>query len=132
MEKEKNGAFVRAEEIMTLEFFAKRFGIKKKLLSWGLVVSENEDAEVTTTAAVLIKGSNLFIDIVNDRLSPLINICGCKTTSYIATFNRVKSGYKFVAGAGDESKFLSDMSIENAYRSKIYSSSLEQEAKKLK
>ena len=130
MNNKKNGANISAEEIMSLEFFAKRFGIKKKLLSWGLVVALNEDAEVTTSAVLIIKGSNLFIDIVNDRLSPLINICGCRCSSYIATFNRVKGGFKFVAG--DEEKFLSDMSIENAYRSKIYSASLEEEAKKLK
>ncbi len=131
MEKnKKKGAGISAEEIMSLEFFANRFGIKKKLLSWGLIVAQNEDAEVTTSAAVLIKGSNLFIDIVNDQLSPMMNICGCRCSSFIATFNRVKGGYKFVAG--DESKFLSDMSIENAYRSKIYSASLEEDAKKLK
>ena len=128
--KKKGANIISAEEIMTLEFFSRRFGIKKTLLSWGVVVALNEDAEITTTAAILIKGSHLFIDIVNDRLSPLMNICGCRCASHIATFNRVKGGYKFVAG--DENKFLSDLSIENAYRSKIYSSSLEQEAKKLK
>ncbi len=130
MEKEKKGAFVRAKEIMKLEFFSRRFGIKKKLLNWGLIVAQNEDAEVTTSAVLIIKGSNLFIDIVNDRLSPFMNICGCRCTSYIATFNRVKGGYKFVAG--NEEKFLSDISIEKTYHPKLYSASLEQEAKKLK
>ena len=130
MEKRKKNAVIRAVEIMKLEFFAKRFNVPVKRLSWALIVSENEDAEVETTAAILIKGdNNIFIDILNDRFMPMMNICGCKTTAYIATFNRVKYGFKFVAG--HESKFLSNEEIENAYRSKIYFPSLNDEAEKL-
>ena len=130
MEKNKKCATIRAVQIMRLEFFAKRFNVPVKRLSWGLIVSENEDAEVETTAAILIKGNNnIFIDILNDRFMPMMNICGCKTTAYIATFNHVRAGVKFVAG--DESKFLSNEDIENAYRSKIYSPSLNDEAEKL-
>ena len=130
MEKKKKSATIRAVEIMNLEFFAKRFNVVKKLLSWALIVSENEDAEVETTAGIIIKGNeNIFIDILHDRFTPKMNICGCKTTSYIATFNRVKGGYKFVAG--DEEKFLSCEEIESVYRSKIYSPALDNEAGKL-
>lgn len=130
MEKKKKSATIRAVEIMNLEFFAKRFNVAKKLLSWALIVSENEDAEVETTAGIIIKGNeNIFIDILHDRFTPKMNICGCKTTSYIATFNRVKGGYKFVAG--DEEKFLSCEEIESVYRSKIYSPALDKEAGKL-
>ncbi len=130
MDKKKKSATIRAVEIMSLEFFAKRFNVAKKLLSWALIVSENEDAEVETTAGIIIRGNeNIFIDIIHDRFTPKMNICGCKTTSYIATFNRVKGGYKFVAG--DESKFLSCEEIESVYRSKIYSPALNDEAGKL-
>lgn len=130
MEKKKKSATIRAVEIMNLEFFAKRFNVAKKLLSWALIVSENEDAEVETTAGIIVKGNeNIFIDILHDRFMPKMNICGCKTTSYIATFNRVKGGYKFVAG--DEEKFLSCEEIESVYRSKIYSPALDKEAGKL-
>ena len=130
MEKKKKSATIRAVEIMNLEFFAKRFNVAKKLLSWALIVSENEDAEVETTAGIIVKGNeNIFIDILHDRFTPKMNICGCKTTSYIATFNRVKGGYKFVAG--DEEKFLSCEEIESVYRSKIYSPALDKEAGKL-
>ena len=130
MEKKKKSATIRAVKIMNLEFFAKRFNVAKKLLSWALIVSENEDAEVETTAGIIVKGNeNIFIDILHDRFMPKMNICGCKTTSYIATFNRVKGGYKFVAG--DEEKFLSCEEIESVYRSKIYSPALDKEAGKL-
>ena len=130
MEKRKKNAVIRAVEIMKLEFFAKRFNVPVKRLSWALIVSENEDAEVETTAAVLIKGdNNIFIDILNDRFMPMMNICGCKTTAYIATFNHVRAGFKFVAG--NEEKFLSCDEIESVYRNKIYSSSLNNEAGKL-
>lgn len=130
MEKKKKNAPIRAVQIMRLEFFAKRFNVPVKRLSWGLIVSENEDAEIETTAGILIEGNNnIFIDILNDRFIPMMNICGCKTTAYIATFNRVKCGFKFVAG--DESKFLSNEEIESVYRSKIYSPSLNDEAEKL-
>ncbi len=130
MEKKKKSATIRAVKIMNLEFFAKRFNVAKKLLSWALIVSENEDAEVETTAGIIIKGNeNIFIDILHDRFTPKMNICGCKTTSYIATFNRVKGGYKFVAG--DEEKFLSCEEIESVYRTKIYSPALNEEAEKL-
>ncbi len=130
MEKKKKSATIRAVEIMNLEFFAKRFNVAKKLLSWALIVSENEDAEVETTAGIIVKGNeNIFIDILHDRFMPKMNICGSKTTSYIATFNRVKGGYKFVAG--DEEKFLSCEEIESVYRSKIYSPALDKEAGKL-
>ena len=130
MEKKKKNAPIRAVEIMRLEFFAKRFNVPVKRLSWGLIVSENEDAEVETTAGILVEGNeNIFIDILHDRFMPKMNICGCKTTAYIAAFNRVKCGFKFVAS--DESKFLSCEDIENTYRSKIYSPSLNEEAGKL-
>lgn len=130
MGKKKKSAQIRAVEIMRLEFFAKRFNVPVKRLSWGLIVSENEDAEIETTACILVEGNeNIFIDIIHDRFTPKMNICGCKTTSYIATFNRVKCGFKFVAG--DEEKFLSNEDIENVYRSKIYSPSLNAEAEKL-
>lgn len=131
MEKKiKKSAPIRAVQIMRLEFFAKRFNIPVKRLSWGLIVSENEDAEVETTAAVLVKGNNnIFIDILNDRFMPMMNICGCKTTAYIATFNHVRAGFKFMAGA--EEKFISCEEIERIFRSKIYSPSLNDEAEKL-
>ncbi len=130
MEKRKKNAVIRAVEIMKLEFFAKRFNVPVKRLSWALIVSENEDAEVETTAAILIKGdNNIFIDILNDRFMPMMNICGCKTTAYIATFNHVRAGFKFVAGK--EEKFLSCDEIESVYRNKIYSPSLNDEAEKL-
>ena len=77
MEKKKKNAPIRAVQIMRLEFFAKRFNVPVKRLSWGLIVSENEDAEIETTAAVLVKGNNnIFIDILNDRFTPMMNICG--------------------------------------------------------
>lgn len=130
MKQNKKNAPIRAVQIMRLEFFAKRFNIPVKRLSWGLIISENEDAEIEITAAVLIKSdNNIFIDILNDRFTPMMNICGCKTTAYIATFNHVRAGFKFVAGA--EEKFISCEDIENAYRSKIYSPSLNDEAGKL-
>lgn len=118
MEKRtKKGAQLSATQVMRLEFFAKRFNVEKKLLHWGLIVCENEDAEVETFAVILINGKeNIFIDIMHDRFAPKMNQCACKCTAYIATFNRVKGGYKFVAG--DESKFLSNEDIEKTYCSK--------------
>ena len=125
----KKSATIRAVEIMKLAFFANRFGIAKSQLTWGIVVSENEDAQVSISAAVLVKEKSLFIDILNDRLTPLMNICGCKSTSYVAVFNRVRSGYKFTAG--NEAVFLSNEQIERVYRSKCYSEALAAEAARL-
>ena len=127
MKKKKKA--VKAMNVMTLSFFANRFGLLKSQLSWGVVVSENEDAQITITAAVLIKDKSLFIDILNDRLTPFMNIGGCKMTSYVAVFNRVRTGYKFTAG--DEEKCIGKEQIESVYRSKFFSEKLEEEAKRL-
>ena len=114
---------------MTLKFYANRFHVSKNLC-WGIVVSQNEEGQQETTPAVLIKGDNLFIDILNDRLAPFMNIGGCRTTSYRAWLEHTHGGYNFVVG--DEKFFVSDEDIERVYRSKIYSPSLSKEAEKMK
>lgn len=127
--KQKNTP-IRAVQIMKKEFFANRFGVKANALSWGIIVSQNEDSEKNLNAALLFKkDKNLFIDILNDKISPLINICGCQTTAVKASFNRTRCGYSFKSG--ELKAFISKEELEKAYRNKLFNKKLSSEAAKL-
>ncbi len=129
MEKRKNTP-IRAVQIMKKSFFANRFGVKPSELAWGIIVTQNEDSEKDLNAVLLFKeNKNLFIDILNDRISPLINICGCQTTAVKATFNRTRCGYSFKSG--ELKAFISSKDIEKAYRNKLFNQDLAAEAAKL-
>lgn len=121
---------MNTQKIMTLKFFANRFQVSRADCCWGIVVSQNEEGQQEITPAILIEGENLFIDILNDRLAPFMNIGGCRTTSYCAQLKRAHGGFNFIVG--DEKFFVSDEEIERVYRSKIYSPSISKEADKLK
>ena len=55
MNKEQKNTPIRAVQIMKKEFFANRFGVKANALSWGIIVSQNEDSEKNLNAALLFK-----------------------------------------------------------------------------
>lgn len=119
-----------ATKVMQLTFFANRFGIDKKLLKWGLLVSQNEDAEVDISPVVIVKGKNLIIDIKNDILSPVICCCGCLCTTYIAELKKEAGGYQF--SAGDEKTFLANEEIAKRYHGKFLTEELEKDAELFK
>ncbi len=128
--KERKNTPIRAVQIMKKEFFANRFGVKPHELTWGIIVSQNEDSEKNLNAALLFKeDKNLFIDILNDKISSLINICGCQMVGIKASFNRTRCGYSFKSG--ELKAFISSKDIEKAYRNKLFNKKLAEEATKL-
>ncbi len=128
--KERKNTPIRAVQIMKKEFFANRFGVKPRELAWGIIISQNENSEKDLNAALLFKkDKNLFIDILNDKISPLINICGYQTTAVKATFNRTRCGYSFKSG--ELKAFISSKDIEKAYRNKLFNKKLTEEAARL-
>lgn len=130
MNKKQKNTPIRAVQIMKKEFFANRFGVKANALSWGIIVSQNEDSEKNLNAALLFKeDKNLFIDILNDRISSLINVCGCQMVGIKASFNRTRCGYSFKSG--ELKAFISNKDIEKAYRNKLFNKKLTEEAAKL-
>ena len=130
MNKKQKNTPIRAVQIMKKEFFANRFGVKPRDLSWGIIISQNEDSEKSLNAALLFKeDKNLFIDILNDRISSLINVCGCQTTAVKASFNRTRGGYTF--SHQRLKTFISNKDIEKAYRNKLFNKKLTEEAAKL-
>ena len=121
---------IRAVLVMTLDFFANRFGIPAENLTWGIISSCNEEYQTASCPAVLIKGEkNLFIDIINDKISPLINICGCQTQAHAADVVKKDEGYQFLGE--EQSVFLTNDRLEKAYHTKIFGSDLSEEAQKL-
>ena len=113
-------------KVLKLSFFADRFGIEKARLSWGILVAQNEDCEVSISPVVIINGSSLFINVLADKLEPLIGIAGCQSTTYVAK-KKIISGRRMLV-AGDYEVELKDEEIERVYRTKIFSSELEEEA----
>ena len=127
--KQKNTP-IRAVQIMKKEFFANRFGVKPHELAWGIIISQNENSEKDLNAALLFKkDKNLFIDILNDKISPLINICGCQMVGIKASFNRTRGGYTF--SHQRLKTFISNKDIEKTYRNKLFNKKLSSEAAKL-
>lgn len=116
-------------KVMKLSFFAKRFNVQQKWLSWGIVISENEDQEIKILPAVLIKGTSLFIDISEDRLDPLVNICGCRSASYQATVTENENAYIF--SSGRDSVSLKKDVISTVYARKFFTKDLAAQAKNL-
>ena len=125
---QKKCSFV--EQVMDLTFFARRFCLPKKDLNWGILVAQNEDAEVNITPIIIIGGGVFYIDIVNDCISPLICACGCKCTTIVAQMQKVANGYIFEAC--QERILLKDETIQSAFRGKFYTEELEEEAKRLR
>jgi len=115
-----------ADKVMRLEFFAARFGINVDRVSWGILKSSNEDGLNSLYPVVSIKNSNLFIDILNDRLSPLVNIGGCKSFIANAHVSMTSSGYVFVSN--QEYVDLTASEICDEYRCKIFTSDVDAEA----
>ena len=107
-------------KVLKLSFFADRFGIEKARLSWGILVAQNEDCEVSISPVVIINGSSLFINVLADKLEPLIGIAGCQSTTYVAK-KKIISG-RWMLVAGDYEVELKDEEIERVYRTKIFSS----------
>ena len=61
-------------ELLSLKFFANRFNVPKNKLTYGIITKKNLKSEkVWQMPAILIKGSELFIDICEDRLKHKIS-----------------------------------------------------------
>ena len=130
MRKKTKATPIRAVKIMRLEFFANRFGINKKELMWGIITTSNEDAQESKVVVILLRHEkNLFIDIVNDRIAPLIHICGCKSSTRQAKQTRTSGGYVFTADK--DLIMLKDSEIEELYKNKLYSENLSKQAESL-
>lgn len=113
--------------VLQLSFFADRFKVAVSRLNWGILEAKNEDCETTMSPVVIIKDSNLFVNILSDKLEPMINIAGCESVAYVAEMEVISGGHLFVA---DDCKKIEikDEEIFRIYRTKIFSNELEKEA----
>lgn len=130
MHRDEKELAALAARVMDLEFFSARFGIPVKKLQWGIIISMNEDCTESISPAVFIEGDNLFIDILNDNLLPICNICGCKSTVEVADCLplEVGEGYHFVSE--NEEVVILNTEIYRVYHYKVYSDFLAKEARK--
>ena len=97
----KNVAMMRDEvsSIMDLEFFSKRFNIRKDIMSWGI---QKITAEERTTYApvVIIKDSQVFIDIRRDCFASRLSVYG-RTAELLPSLMEEKEN-AYVFSADDE------------------------------
>lgn len=119
---------IKSSDLMRLSFFANRFGISPSKLCWGILVSNSEDCEVILHPVVIVKGEKLYIDIINDVISPYYNICGCLQYALQAVKRKVKNGY--LLSARTEEIVVTEEDILRAYNSKIFSAELVKKANK--
>lgn len=82
--------------IMNLEFFSKRFNIKKYLMSWGI---QKVTAEERTTYApvVIIKNSQVFVDIRRDCFASRISVYGRTAELLPALMEENEKAYVFLS-----------------------------------
>lgn len=89
--------------IMSLEFFSKRFNIKKELMSWGLQKITVEE-QTSYAPVVIIKDSQVFIDIRKDCFSPRNSVYGRTAELLPATMEETEEAYIF--SAKDDAEYI--------------------------
>ena len=113
-----------------LAFCINNKAICRNIANYGIIKTYNEDAQESKAVVILLRHEkNLFIDIVNDRIAPLINICGCKSSTRQAKQTRTSGGYVFTADK--DLIMLKDSEIEELYKNKLYSENLSKQAASL-
>jgi hypothetical protein len=105
-------------KILSLQFFAVRFGLKEEELSYGIGIINGEER----IPAILIKGKRAFIDVRSDIISPTDIPCvnirfePCSLTEGPGGYVFETEGHRVV---------LSRDSIEKYYATKYFSAATE-------
>ena len=96
--RQENNAMMRDEmsSIMDLEFFSKRFNIRRELMGWGVQKVTTEE-RTSYLPVVIIEGSQVFIDIKRDCFETRQSIYGRKAELLPAVMTEMNDSYKFSA-----------------------------------
>ena len=97
MKNEKN-SMMRGEmpSIMDLEFFSKRFNIRRELMGWGVQKVTTEE-RTSYIPVVIINGGQVFIDIKKDCFATRQSIYGREAELLPAIMTETENAYKFSA-----------------------------------
>lgn len=116
----KNIAMMRDEmpSIMDLEFFSKRFNIRKELMSWGLqrVTAEERTSYVPV---VIIKGSQVYIDIRRDSFSSRLSTYGRTAELLQAIMEENSQAYVFSSDDEDARYVFKKDDLRALYEKKL-------------
>lgn len=102
--------------IMNLEFFSKRFNIRRELMSWGIQKITTEE-RTTYVPVVIIANSQVFIDIKKDCFASRHSVYGRTAELLPAQMAETEKVYKFSA-QGAEYIFTKD-DVKALYERKI-------------
>ena len=104
--------------IMDLEFFSKRFNIRKELMSWGI---QKVTAEERTTYApvVIIKDSQVFIDIRRDSFTSRLSVYGRTAELLPALMTENENAYTFSADDEDARYVFKKDDLKALYQQKL-------------
>ena len=96
--KDEKISMMRGEmpSIMDLEFFSKRFNIRRELMEWGVQKVTTEE-RTSYLPVVIIEGSQVFIDIKRDCFETRQSIYGRKAELLPAVMTEMNDSYKFSA-----------------------------------
>ena len=103
-------------KIMSLEFFAGRFGIRKKFLRWGIEKITTEQ-DVICIPVIIVKNTDLLIDIMRDSLSSAKSAFGREIKIIPAKMTEQPEDYVFQAKS--EKVSLSRQELKKFYASKV-------------
>jgi len=118
--KEKFDTVALAVEPMSLKFFSYRFMIRKKYLRYGIVAKTNQVTyETELIPALLIKGVELFINILEDRLEHNISDSQYVFKEFECEFLLSKTHYIFRHGEMEE--LLGKRFMKEFYLNKVFS-----------
>ena len=82
--------------IMDLEFFSKRFNIRRELMGWGVQKVTTEE-RTSYIPVVIINGGQVFIDIKKDCFATRQSIYGREAELLPAIVTETENAYKFSA-----------------------------------
>ena len=101
----KNIAMMRDEmpSIMDLEFFSKRFNIRKELMSWGIQKITIEE-RTSYIPVIIIKDSQVFIDIRRDSFSSRLSTYG--RTAELLPAMMEENSQAYVFSADEDARYL--------------------------
>ena len=89
--------------IMDLEFFSKRFNIRKELMSWGIQKITIEE-RTSYIPVIIIKDSQVFIDIRRDSFSSRLSTYG--RTAELLPAMMEENSQAYVFSADEDARYL--------------------------
>jgi hypothetical protein len=97
--KNEKTSMMRGEmpSIMDLEFFSKRFNIRRELMGWGLQKITTAEERTSYIPVVIIRGGQVFIDIKKDCFATRQSIYGREAELLPAIVTETENSYKFSA-----------------------------------